>query len=121
VELETIRQFLSASENFYPKTFISDNFYSDKRAISISNLPEKWISDSVFGCAKERPHKNIVITYLKNEFAYKYKKVFLSIDQNVLLNELFLYRIFDLEAIYSELITAKKLNSRTKKIIQDIL
>jgi hypothetical protein len=75
-------------------------------------------------CGTRDDFKNIVITNLKDKFAYKYdsqKGFFVSIDKNVLLDELFLYRILDLEAIYSELITANKIDSRSKKIIQDFL
>ena len=45
----------------------------------------------------------------------------MSVDKNVLLDELFLYRILDLEAIYNELTNANKIDNRAKKIIQDFL
>lgn len=75
-------------------------------------------------CGTRDDFKNIVITNLKDKFAYKYdsqKGFFVSIDKNVLLDELFLYRVLDLEAIYNELSTANKIDNRTKKIIQDFL
>jgi hypothetical protein len=75
-------------------------------------------------CGTRDDFKNIVITNLKDKFAYKFdtqKGFFVSIDKNVLLDELFLYRILDLEAIYSELSNANKIDNRTKKIIQDFL
>ena len=67
---------------------------------------------------------NIVTTNLKDKFACKYdskKGFFVSVDKNVLLDELFLYRILDLEAIYNELTVANKIDNRTEKIIQDFL
>ena len=75
-------------------------------------------------CGTRDDFKNIVITNLKDKFAYKYdskKGFFVSVDKNVLLDELFLYRILDLEAIYNELTIANKIDNRTKKIIQDFL
>ena len=75
-------------------------------------------------CGTRDDFKNIVITNLKDKFAYKYdskKGFFVSVDKNVLLDELFLYRILDLEAIYNELTVANKIDNRTKKIIQDFL
>jgi uncharacterized C2H2 Zn-finger protein len=75
-------------------------------------------------CGTRDDFKNIVITNLKDKFAYKYdsqKGFFVSIDKNVLLDELLLYRVLDLEAIYNELSTANKIDKRTKKIIQDFL
>lgn len=75
-------------------------------------------------CGTRDNFKNIVITNLKDKFAYKYdsqKGFFVSIDKNVLLDELFLYRVLDLETIYNELSSANKIDNRTKNVIQDFL
>ena len=75
-------------------------------------------------CGTPDDFKNIVITNLKEKFPYKYdsqKGFFVSIDKNVLLDELFLYRLLDLEEIYNDLSTANKIDNRTQKIIQDFL
>ena len=92
------------------------------------NFNEKYQSlekmVEVVHCGTRDDFKNIVITNLKDKFAYKYdsqKGFFVSIDKNILLDELFLYRVLDLEAIYNELSTANKIDNRTKKIIQDFL
>ena len=75
-------------------------------------------------CGTRDNFKNIVITNVEEKFPYKYdsqKGFFVSIDKNVLLDEIFLYRVLDLEAIYNELPTANKIDNRTQKIIQDFL
>ena len=72
-------------------------------------------------CGTRDDFKNIFITNLKDKFAYKYdsqKGFFVSIDKNVLLDELFLYRVLDLEAIYNELSTANKIDNRNKKLFR---
>jgi hypothetical protein len=106
---ENLIQALTDSE----KTQILDSKYQ-----SLEKMVE------LVHCGTRDDFKNIVITNLKDKFAYKYdsqKGFFVSIDKNVLLDELFLYRILDLEAIYNELSTANRIDKRTKKIIQDFL
>jgi hypothetical protein len=91
---ENLIQALTDSE----KTQILDSKYQ-----SLEKMVE------LVHCGTRDDFKNIVITNLKDKFAYKYdsqKGFFVSIDKNVLLDELFLYRILDLEAIYNELSTA---------------
>ena len=65
--------------------------------------------------------KNIVITNLKDNLAYKYddqKGYFMIVTKNELLDEFITNRIFDIEAIYDELSDANKIDDNTKKLIQ---
>jgi hypothetical protein len=68
--------------------------------------------------------KNIIITNLKDKFAYRYdetKGYFITGNKTDLLDDLITYRIMDIEAIYDELSTANKIDGRTKKLIQTFL
>ena len=75
-------------------------------------------------CGNINQCKNIVITNLKDNFAYKYdeqKGYFVSISKNDLLEELITYRMTDIEEIYDELEATNKINDFTKKIICNFL
>jgi hypothetical protein len=75
-------------------------------------------------CGSHNMFKNIIITNLKDKFAYKYdeqKGYFITGNKTDLLDDLMTYRIMDLEAIYDELSTANKIDSKTKKLIQTFL
>jgi len=68
--------------------------------------------------------KNILITNLKDNYAYRYDdKVgyFVTVPKNVLLEDVVSHRVTDIEAIYDELQTANKIDTKTKKLIQDFL
>jgi hypothetical protein len=75
-------------------------------------------------CGEYNQFKNIIITNLKDNFAYKYdqaKKYFITIEKNELIDAVVLHRITDIEAIYDELKDANKIDERTKRIIQEFL
>ena len=75
-------------------------------------------------CGELNQFKNIIITNLKDQYAYRYdnqKGYFVTITKNVLLENVVAHRVTDIEAIYDELKTAKKIDSKTKKLIQDFL
>lgn len=75
-------------------------------------------------CGNLNRFKNIVITNLKDQFAYKYdeqKGYFISITKNDLLEELINHRMTDIEEIYDELESTNKINDFTKKIIRNFL
>jgi len=75
-------------------------------------------------CGEYNQFKNIIITNLKDNFAYKYdqtKKYFITIEKNELIDAVVLHRITDIEAIYDELKDANKIDKRTKRIIQEFL
>lgn len=75
-------------------------------------------------CGEINQFKNIIITNLKDNYAYNYdekKGYFVAVPKNTLLDNLVMLRLTDIEAIYDELKTANKIDTRTKTIIQDFL
>lgn len=75
-------------------------------------------------CGEYNQFKNIIITNLKDNFAYRYndkKGYFESVSKDILLENLVMSRVMDIEEIYDELQNAKKIDVRTKKLIQDFL
>jgi hypothetical protein len=75
-------------------------------------------------CSNYNQFKNIVITNLKDDFAYKYddnKNTFICVDKDELIYELVDERLENIREIYEELSETKKLDTRTKKLIQDFL
>jgi hypothetical protein len=75
-------------------------------------------------CGEMNQYKNIIITNLKDNYAYRYdetKGYFIVVPKNTLLDNLVMLRLTDIEAIYDELKTANKIDDRTKKIIQNFL
>jgi hypothetical protein len=68
--------------------------------------------------------KNIIITNLKDNYAYRYdesKGYFIAVPKSALLDNLIMIRLTDIEAIYDELKTANKIDDNTKRIIQNFL
>jgi hypothetical protein len=75
-------------------------------------------------CGEMNQFKNILITNLKDNYAYRYddsKGYFITVDKNDLLDNVINNRVMDIEAIYDEIKTANKINDKTKKLIQDFL
>ena len=75
-------------------------------------------------CGEMNQFKNILITNLKDNYAYRYddsKGYFITVAKNDLLDNVIINRVMDIEAIYDELKTANKINDKTKKLIQDFL
>ena len=75
-------------------------------------------------CSNYNQFKNIVITNLKDDFAYKYddnKNIFICVDKDELIYELVDERLENIREIYEELSETKKLDTKTKKLIQDFL
>ena len=75
-------------------------------------------------CGKHDMFKNIIITNLKDKFAYKYdetKGYFITTTKKDVLDDLVANRMMDIEAIYDELSSANKIDSKTKKLIQEFL
>jgi hypothetical protein len=86
----------------------------DARRNSIEKIVE------IAHCGNINQCKNIVITNLKDNFAYKYdeqKGYFVSITKNELLEELITRRMTDIEEIYDELEATNKISDLTKKLI----
>ena len=75
-------------------------------------------------CGEMNQFKNILITNLKDNYAYKYdesKGYFITVAKNDLLEDVIINRVMDIEAIYDELKTANKIDEKTKKLIQNFL
>ena len=75
-------------------------------------------------CGNYPQFKNIVITNLKDNFAYKYdeyKRYFVTVTKNDVLTDLIGDRTMDIEAIYNELSSANKIDEKTKTLIQNFL
>ena len=75
-------------------------------------------------CSNYKQFKNIIITNLKDNIAYKYDnrlKYFISIDKNELVNELIDNRVCDIGEIYNELIENNKLDSTTSTLIKEFI
>ena len=100
----------------------------------LTNKEKKQIMDSRFcsleklieitHCGKYNKFKNILVTNLKDDLAYKYdetKGYFITGTKHELIDDLITSRVFDLEAIYDELSEANKIDDQTKKIIQKFL
>jgi len=75
-------------------------------------------------CGENPQFKNVVITSLKDDFAYKYdsnKGYFITVKKDDLLDDIINFRTFNIEEIYEELKDGNKINSRTKETIQRFL
>lgn len=96
----------------------------DKKAIMNSRLCALEKMVEIAHCGNYDKFKNIIITNLKDNFAYKYdedKGYFITTTKNEVFNDLVSFRINDIEEIYDELSTANKIDSKTKELIQNFL
>lgn len=83
---------------------------------------EKFVE--IAHCGNYTQFKNIIITNMKDNFAYKFDEklgYFILTTKNELFSDLLTNRIFDIEAIYDELSEANKIDDNTKEIIQKFL
>jgi len=95
-----------------------------KKQIMNSRLTSLEKIVEIAHCGDLNQYKNILITNLKDNYAYRYdesKGYFITIVKDDLLKDVIVNRVMDIEAIYDELKTANKINERTKKLIQDFL
>lgn len=98
--------------------------YEQKKQIMNSRLCSLEKIVEITHCGDMNQYKNIIITNLKDNYAYKYddaKGYFVTTPKNILLDDVITHRITDIEAIYDELDSANKIDTKTKKIIQDFL
>jgi len=75
-------------------------------------------------CSKYDQFKNIIITNLKDNHAFKYddiKGYFVCINKNEIIHDLVHERIGDIKDIYEELSTTNKLDLNTKQLIKEFL
>ena len=90
----------------------------DSRMCSLEKMVE------MVHCGKYDMFKNILITNLKDKFAYKYdetKGYFITTTKKDVLDDLVANRMMDIEAIYDELSSANKIDLKTKEVIQRFL
>jgi hypothetical protein len=98
--------------------------FQQKKQILNSRLCSLEKIVEIAHCGNMNQYKNIIITNLKDNYAYKYddaKGYFVTTPKNVLLDDVVTHRITDIEEIYDELDSANKIDPKTKKIIQDFL
>jgi hypothetical protein len=75
-------------------------------------------------CGTYNQFKNIIITNLKDNIAYRFdqtKGYFITTTKNDVLNDIIDNRITDIEEIYDELSTTNKINEEIKQIITKFL
>jgi len=75
-------------------------------------------------CGQYNQFKNIIITNLKDEFAYKYDSVkgfFMTVKKNDVIQDLIDYRIYNLTEIYDEMENENKIDAKTKMVIQTFM
>lgn len=75
-------------------------------------------------CSNLPQYKNVIITNLKDNFAYKYdenKEYFITVSKVDLLEDVVAHRVTDIEAIYDELKAARKVDTKTNRLIQEFL
>jgi hypothetical protein len=75
-------------------------------------------------CSKYDQFKNIIITNLKDNHAFKYddtKGYFVCINKNEVISDLVYERLGDIQEIYEELSTTNKLDINTKRLISEFL
>jgi hypothetical protein len=96
----------------------------EKRAI----LNERYCSlekmVEIVHCGKHNKFKNVLITNLKDNYAYKYDEMlgyFITVTKTDLLNDVLSRRITDIEEIYDELSLTNKIDDKTKELIEKML
>ena len=75
-------------------------------------------------CGDHNMFKNILITNLKDKFAYTFdesKGYFITTTKSFILDDLIANRMMDIEAIYGELTIANLVDEKTKKMIKAFL
>jgi hypothetical protein len=100
----------------------------------LSQIEKKIIMNSRFNCLEELVNivhckeydqfKNILITNLKDDYAYKYcdkLNKFITIKKNEIIHDLVAERLENIREIYEELSTTNKINDSTKKLIKEFL
>ena len=91
-------------------------------------INRKWCSldqlIKMVHCGEHNMFKNILITNLKDKFAYTFdesKGYFITTTKSFILDDLITNRMMDIETIYAELTTANLVDEKTKKMIKAFL
>ncbi len=72
-------------------------------------------------CGNYNQFKNVVITNLKDEFAYQYdssKGFFIAVKKNDLITDIIDYRIYNINEIYDEMENGNKIDAKTKVVLK---
>jgi hypothetical protein len=72
-------------------------------------------------CGDYNQFKNIVITNLKDEFAYQYdssKGFFVAVKKNDIIKDIIDYRIYNITEIYDEMENGNKIDAKTKIVLK---
>ena len=72
-------------------------------------------------CGNYNKFKNVVITNLKDEYAYQYdssKGFFVAVKKNDLVADIIEYRIYNINEIYDEMENGDKIDAKTKVVLQ---
>ena len=99
-------------------TFEQKQMILDSRLGSLEKIVE------IAHCGEMQQFKNIIITNLKDSYAYRYdeqKGYFVTVTKDDLLDSIVMNRMMDIEAIYDELKSANKIDPKTRRLIQDFL
>ena len=89
---------------------------------SCFNSIEKLVE--IAHCGEFNQFKNVIITNLKDDYAYKYdsnKGYFITVKKNELLDDIFNYRKLNIEEIYDELENGNRIDAKTKIRIKQFL
>ena len=95
------------------RKIIKSGYCSLEKLVEITNCSGKY-----------HQFKNIIITNMKDNYAYKYddeKKFFVLCDKENVIEQLLLNRIFNLTEIYNELSTAQNISDGIKNVIKTFL
>jgi hypothetical protein len=100
----------------------------------LSIIEKKTIIDSRFSCLEElvkivhcgeyNQFKNILITNLKDKYAYKFDSTqnkFVCVSKNEIIHDLVDERLENIREIFEELSTTSKINDCTKRLIREFL
>jgi len=131
---------INNSINTNSNNTVNNNYYNivgfgyENLVDVLTQSEKKQIMKSRFSCLEEiikiahcsnyKQFKNIIITNLKDNIAYKYDnklKYFISIDKNEIINELIDNRVCDIGEIYDELIENNKLDETTVRLIKEFI
>ena len=77
---------------------------------------------NIINCGKHNEFKNIILTNIKDEYAYKYdrkEKKFICGNKDEIMSDFIDERLDNIKEIFEELDETNKIDQQTKKLIQD--
>lgn len=126
------KEQIKAERDAYMKTIIKlqdrlikTNRISQKSFNVLTEQQKKQIMNSKFGaldklvemthCGPYNQFKNVIITNLKDEFAYKYDSTrgfFVAVKKNDVIKDIIEYRIYNISEIYDEMENGNKIDAK---------